>query len=46
MKIPVAIKEQACLISMTGSTVMIECDERIDAEELFEFLSSLGDEDA
>ena len=46
MKNPVSIKEQACLISMTGSTVTIECDERIDAEELFEFLFNLGNEDA
>lgn len=46
MKIPVVFKEQACTVSMTGKTVIIDCDDRTGAEELFEFLIDLVNEDA
>lgn len=46
MKIPIVFKEQACTISMTGRTVTIDCNDRVGAEELFEFLLDLVNEDA
>lgn len=41
-KIPTAISDQACLISMTRKTVTIDCDTRQEAEELFEWLLKFG----
>jgi hypothetical protein len=42
MKIPVAISEQASLISLTKRTVTIDCDSRDDAEELLDWLLNLA----
>lgn len=44
MKLPKAIIEQACTISKTKSTVTIECDDADDANELLDWLASLGDD--
>ena len=37
---PTALREQACLISISGKAVTIECDERSDAEEMFDWLTN------
>jgi hypothetical protein len=36
---PAALREQACIIGKTGSTVTIECDDADEANELFEWLA-------
>ena len=40
-RVPTAIAEQACSTSKSGETVLIECDDADDANEVFDWLCSL-----
>lgn len=41
-KFPIALIEQSYCLSMTGTTVTIECEDADDANELFDWLEEVG----